>query len=632
MERITIKVPGFDPNRHLDAIIAKVSEQKGPGWEIESADPAAGSVTLTRQGVVTEVRDESSGKGREVRLVRGTKPADGPKTAARLEDANPGLYMTRFEPFLGKAVLSPLTDEEARCRGAVAVALGVQPWDVQVKGRPDGGFDLELPRNYQPAKASKLDEVATSVVGREGWYVTIDAQKLTASIIPSNPPTFPAVIPTPLNRLGKGDVMSTPFGMVLPEPGQETGREARINWKASSHALLAGMAGAGKSVIIQALVADRLSNGAGLAIVDDASKAVDFLPFKDRCAIRATGKGPGGRTLIPTWGCDSLGGSVAVLAMLCEEGERRAKILGERGLVNYLDMPEGERFQTIFVVADEFEALVAREPVPKSLAKDHPMRVEAEQANIAHDMIAHYVNRIVKEMRFVGLSVLIATQVGNASTGLPPSIKSKMGHFILAGSSPSEPARRQTFTDERSVPRVPANIASGGAIAMGTGSAQIEGAGAFVYKSYFAKVEQYTAAFNRLGLPSYTDTEVTPSTALIDRYLPRLDEDAEEAQGRHQAGGDWGGDRSPVSGRSLAEIGREMGDPNAGLGLDPETGERLRGFERSNAMRSAAVRQTGGHSRAQGADDGSTTTGGPVTVRTRTPDENNPFPTGRHAD
>jgi hypothetical protein len=631
MERITVKADGFDPNRHLDAIIAKVSEAKGPGWEVESADPAAGTVTLTRQTVITEVHNGTGGKGREVRLSRGIKPADGPKTAARLEDANPGLYMTKFEPFLGKAVLSPLTDEEARCRGAVAVALGVQPWDVQVQGRPDGGFDLELPRNYQPSKAERLNEVATCVVGREGWYVTIDAQKLTASFVPSDPPTFPAVIPTPLERLGHGDVMSTPFGMMLPEPGEKNGREARIYWKSSSHALLAGMAGAGKSVIIQALVADRLSNGAGLAIVDDASKAVDFLPFKDRCAVRATGRGPGGRDLIPTWGCDSLGCAVAVLAMLCEEGERRAKVLGDKGLVNYLDMPERDRFQTIFVVADEFEALVAREPVPKSLSREHPMRVEAEQANIAHDMIAYYVNRIIKEMRFVGLSVLVATQVGNASTGLPPSIKSKMGHFILAGSNPSEPARRQTFTDERAVPRVPANVASGGQVAMGTGSAQIEGAGAFVYKSYFAKVEQYTAAFNRLGLPAYSSHEVTPSTALIDNYLPRLD-DVDERDNRQSAGGDWGADRSPVSGRSLAEIGREMGDPNAGLGTDPETGERLRGFERANAMRSAAVRQTGGRSRAQDADDGSTAKGGPVSVRTRTPSENNPFRTDRHAD
>lgn len=41
----------------------------------------------------------------------------------------------------------------------------------------------------------KISEIATDVVGADGWYVSINAAKLTAEIIPSEPPTFEAVIP-----------------------------------------------------------------------------------------------------------------------------------------------------------------------------------------------------------------------------------------------------------------------------------------------------------------------------------------------------------------------------------------------------------------------------------------------------
>ncbi|MCB0906940.1 MAG: hypothetical protein KDB63_07470 [Nocardioidaceae bacterium] len=67
--------------------------------------------------------------------------------------------MTSFEPFLGKATLTRLNDDEARCRRVLAVALGVKPWDVQVKSTPDGGYEVGLPRTYVKHD-TKLDENA----------------------------------------------------------------------------------------------------------------------------------------------------------------------------------------------------------------------------------------------------------------------------------------------------------------------------------------------------------------------------------------------------------------------------------------------------------------------------------------
>ena len=46
------------------------------------------------------------------------KPSDGDMLAAMLADQHgDGWEMTKFEPFLGKAVLTQLSPETARCRG-----------------------------------------------------------------------------------------------------------------------------------------------------------------------------------------------------------------------------------------------------------------------------------------------------------------------------------------------------------------------------------------------------------------------------------------------------------------------------------------------------------------------------------
>ncbi len=74
---------------------------------------------------ITEVKKTDSFK---VRLgAKLCRPAEGEKAAAKSEDQYAGYHMTRFEPFLGKATLTKLTDDEARCPGALAVALTVKP-------------------------------------------------------------------------------------------------------------------------------------------------------------------------------------------------------------------------------------------------------------------------------------------------------------------------------------------------------------------------------------------------------------------------------------------------------------------------------------------------------------------------
>lgn len=122
IERISVKLPpGFDPARHHTALVKLIAQKHGDGFEIQHIDPAERVAVATRQVAITEVTAAAKTKDSfDVRLARGTKRADGDKVAAKLEDQNPGYYLTAFEPFLGKQTLTKMSDTQARGRGAVA--------------------------------------------------------------------------------------------------------------------------------------------------------------------------------------------------------------------------------------------------------------------------------------------------------------------------------------------------------------------------------------------------------------------------------------------------------------------------------------------------------------------------------
>ncbi|MPV51057.1 cell division protein FtsK [Pseudactinotalea sp. HY160] len=530
IERVTVKLPpAFDPRKHTPAVLSKIAAKHGEGWEVDAIDSSAHTLTASRFAQVTEVTTGGRSDEMVLGLGRGTKPSDGDRIAAKFEDAHPGFKLTRFDPYLGQATMARLEPKVIRAREALRVALGVKAWDVQVSATGDGGFLVELPNSYVPSKHDdKLTEVAEHVIGRPGWFVTPDPANLTARITPSDPPTFPAAIPTPMSRLGKGSRDHTAFGMKLPAPGEKKGDLISIDWTAQAFSLLAGMPGSGKSVCLNALISDALSHGNELVIVDDFSKRVDFLWAQD--FVRAGG-----------WGCDSLEGAVTTLAMVYEEGQRRAEVLAASGYVNWLDMPPGEQFTPIFIVVDEVSALLVTEKVPSGIPKDHPLVREAVETNLLKIKLASLISKIIAEQRFVGMRMVLSTQVTNNNTGIPPSLKAKIGHKILQGVNPSKTARAQAFSDESAVPVVPENVRSGGAAARGVGVADLEGETPAVYKSFFATTKDYQDRLRKLGVP--TTNQPAPTPGQIAKYTPSLDDDGSDDSrpaSRLDSGGGWG--------------------------------------------------------------------------------------------
>lgn len=528
-ERIRVKLPAnFDPARHMTQLMKKITDNHGEGFEVDSIED--GVAVATRQVAITEVSHNDKSKTKEVRLPRSVKPTDGEKMAVKLADQHgEGWEMTQFEPFLGKAVLTQLSPETARCRGAAALALGVKPWDVQVAPRRDGGFDLQLPRTYMPSKHyAKLEEVATGVVGRDGWYVKVNAQKLTASIIPSAPPTFPGMIPTPMDRVVKfdhtnKDTYKIPLGMKLPPAGESAGETFYLDMNAGAHAQLGGISGGGKTVLLNCYLATWLAKGAELAIIDLPTKSADFEWCKD--FVR-----PGG------WGCASPAQSAVAIRLIMEEGERRSKLIKSHGVNDWKLLPKSAALKPLIVIVDELTGLFALEAVPKA-GKDAPqllrdMAEEANRTNLFKEILKNGIKRVAAELRFTGVFLMLATQVASANTGIEPALRTNLHHKLLMGAKPTEGNRRLVFSDPDRVPLVPDNVRSDGGASRGVGSSEPEGDEPAVFKSYFATVTEYRAWLEKLGVPKTAQPEPTRAqmAQLEDAFEPAEDQDAVAAR------------------------------------------------------------------------------------------------------
>lgn len=486
--RVKVKVPtGFDPDKHLDAMLARIIEQKGEGFTVQSYDPDTGILTAVRESQIATFVE--SGDSIHVELPAGTTEAQGPSVAKAYENLKEGWKIIDFRPYAkpGFAVMRKMTGEEIRVREAIAQVMRVArtPWLVQVAARNDGGYDIQVPPSYSPgAHDEKLLEVAETAAGEPGWYVRLDPKTLRGSILPGELPTFPKAIPYPFKQkvpaFKPGDTSwaRIPLGRALGRPGEEEGPEFCLNLKSASHTLLQGLPMSGKSVNINAILYWWLSMGGELAIIDTPDKAVDFewvKPF-----VRDGG-----------WGPESYAEMVATCGMVYDEGKRRARVLKSRGINNWFDLKDDPTFRPILLVADEYTGLMTEERVPKSLGRDHPMRVEAEETNGFKDMVGTYIQKIALEMRFVGVHVLVSTQLGNTKTGVSTALKAASGNRLLMGPNASDNQRANAFSAPDSVAEVPENVRSTEGVSKGVGVTETEGQPSVVFKGYFAPVDEF---------------------------------------------------------------------------------------------------------------------------------------------
>ncbi len=537
-ERLTVTLPqGFDPQRHLPALSQKIAEVHGEGWEVESIDAERSVAYATRSVSVIEV-DQTTTETIELKLPRGTKPADGDRVASRLEDQHPGWRMTAFEPFLGKAVLTRMDDDTARCRGAVSSGLGVKPWEISVVKTPEGGYSVTLPPKYVPSRHdAKLVEVATAVVGADGWQAVIDPVGLTARFVPGDPPTFPEVAPYPFEA--KPSAWSAvPIGIALG------GGQVVLDFAESPHVLISGTTGSGKGVSLFSLMTGVLSRGWELAVVDAVKGGVDFGDFKPFC--RHAG-----------WGED-LRSAACVLEMVYAEGLTRKRKILAAGVKKWQELPGGS-VHPVLVVVDELTSLIQPEAIPKGVPKDSPIALEIGERNMLKATILNTIGKIAREQRFTGLHLVVATQVASTATGVPTELRQNLGSKVLLGPKPTSGHRKLALDNPGIVPEVPPYIAETPGVNRGVGVYESPGTVPGVLKVFYAPTGEMARWLKNAGVKALGDPRPSPSE--IARWTPALEDGAGVAAQTAPAAAEWE--------------------------LDPETGERLSGFARANAARHA---------------------------------------------
>lgn len=539
VQRIILS-PNINPELHLEQIKKLIRVRLGESWVLQGIEGnEAIAVSATN---VQQISDQ--GDHKIVKLPSGTSVSKGDEIAAKLLDQH-GMHMVKFEPFVNRALLAKLTYDEVRCRGAIAKALSAKPWDVQVHTRPDGGFNVTLPTSYMPSKHDKaLTEIAESIVGKFGWYIVTNPKHLKVEIIPSDPPTFPGMVPYPFNKPPKFDVKTKdwaqiPLGMKLPPAGEQRGELFTMDMKSGAHCLLGGLSGAGKSVTINAIIAGWLARGAELVIVDVPDKSVDFLwckPF-----VRDHG-----------WGCDSPRHALAALELVRAEGTRRADILKEHEALNYADLPAGFDLKPMVVIIDELAGLLAYDKVPPGLPKDEPIRIEIEQENMFKAQTERAINKIAAELRFVGVFLLVASQVTNANTGLGPKLRTNLHHKLLMGPKPTPAARGQILSNPDAVPEVPINVKMDGVANRGVGVAEPEGTEPCVFKTFYATTDDYRKWLTKLGVKTTLNPDPTMNHLL--KYAKSADDDEKpfKSNPAHIEATAYGADGKPLRGAAAA--------------------------------------------------------------------------------
>ena len=229
-----------------------------------------------------------------------------------------------------------------------------------------------------------------------------------------------------------------------------------------------------------------------------------------------------------------------MLRMVYEEGQRRADLLAEHDVQKVQDLPAAVRPAPILVVLDEVTGMFALEDVPKGIPKDHPLVQEALQKNLVIQMIKSTVAKIPAELRFVGVRIILATQMAQANTGISVPLKTNLANRMLLGANPNDAARGHAFLDPRSAPHVPEHIKADRVASRGVGVAELEGVAPEVFKSFFASTSDYAEHLDRLGVPTTSQPEPTPSQ--IAQYTPSLDDDGSDDRPRSRldSEGGWG--------------------------------------------------------------------------------------------
>lgn len=305
---------------------------------------------------------------------------------------------------IATAEVSPAARE---VRDRLAYTLVVKPYDIDVTATwdPDIGIDAIYIKRLPTLKdkdvtRAKLLTALPQVGGSIYWDVEIAPIHAAAKLTYKPKDCLPKMVSLDDVLPKRVDPTRWKKELLGVDPKHEPFYQ---DLTGTPHVLSQGPTGSGKTVTLTALCAILLMNGADIVIGDAIRGGCDFKGFQPLCLGWA----------------DSLEAVADAVQQAYEEGQRRKAVLLKIGKVKVADCSSEEvekyKLTPLVVLLDEFGSLVIPLDMPKGADKEDPLVQEAIAQNNAKNSIKLYCGKIARELRFVSVFLIIATQVAQVA-------------------------------------------------------------------------------------------------------------------------------------------------------------------------------------------------------------------------
>lgn len=402
-------------------------------------------------GLITAV--EVTENGAVATLGEAVKSSHADEVELHLSNAGFGV-LTYFAPLRHTATATRLDDETARVRDIVTTGLKCFSHEVEVRlthaddeTTGERRIDEVLVVRNPLAQAQPEQRLATwtgIMSAMPGWttgWRLGDAGKGGVVTMTYGPPRrLPALVSSSALLPESRDTAAwhrIPLG-VTPE-----GTVAAINLKLGPHALIVGPTGSGKSYLLKQHILSALVRGHDVIVIDAKKGGRDFNTLRPWC--RAFSE-------------RNIQSASALIEAVYAEGQKRADFLDQYPEAeSWEDIPAPDRARAglvpLTVIIDELMSSVLLEPVPKLDDKNDPRVVDAVERNAARQILLATVGSIARELRFVGIFLVVATQRPDASQlagfGEIRSNLTSAVQLIKPGSMPARETLAMVFPGEQ---------------------------------------------------------------------------------------------------------------------------------------------------------------------------------------